>query len=1524
MAKGNSIAAAVLAAAGNPGAGGSGPSVAGGLSPLVASYSQQYSADVPYSPLPRPASVFLNGAFGPMQPIMAMPIDPPREDTHRPDPRRFQYPVGFNLATEPGTEGFRLAPYSVLRNLSRTYSVARSCVDKRKAEIVGLEWDIVPTDEAERSMVDDDKARADFEKRRAVVKEFFSHPDSDRAKYPTFKAWLSALLEDRFVIDAVAVHLVPPRKKGSGPFGSDIASLDLLDGALIRPNLSIRGSTPKPPSPAYSQFVWGVPRVDLTSVINEADAAELSEPVADYRADQMIYMMETPRDDSPYGMSCVEKALLPIQIGLARQSFQADFFTDGSVPAMFVYPGPDISTPQQIRQLQDALNAMSTDPSAKRRIIVLPADSKADPQKPVALADQFDEWIISQVSMPFGLTPMDLGVTPRVSAVQSPSESRELSQINSDKGSQTRVEPVCADLKDIIFDFVIQQLFKQKDMEFSWGLKDRGKNRQALIDQGVELVKVGGKTVDELRIDLGDAPYGLPETSTPLVYTATGAVPLAAVAAEEQPPVLAGAPQRPALPPGQAQQQGNQPPQVSDDDLTTPAHEAAQDLKDTPGNGGSKDAKADSGNDDKDDAAKKAVAAELEVLARYLKKGRDLSRFEPRSLPPESVAAAARALPSGVPAAVKAAATAAEAKARQEKRDKKLEATAAVVAAGLGAIVRSHKTDKLSLPHVIDQGVQVLADGYSKAIAEGSSDASGDYEDTPVIPDNGTAQQAAEGQRGFLTGFLQDIAGGLSSGLIGSRLGLYASTLWKAYNQSYGNTVMTAHPDYVIIWELGDNSDHCQPCLDRDGKEFTLDTLPGWPGDGGFGGTGILGQQNICAGGPRCRCSVRMVQGGQTVATGTNTQLPWAGDYYAQQNARITAARQQAAQARSDFLDSIPAPAAARAMTRDAFRHQVADAVNARIRAAGGYSGVSVEPQDVPAGLIAQMLPAGMEGAAGPNETPMSVREAADRMFASKSAVIDMTRAELAAVLGKALEDVAAPDGCPPASAEAVYQQLLENYRPEGIGWVRDCPWAGPCEVPLDDVDWDHLGSWAAAHDEAHVDRFEGRYRDGGEDVNPVVAVTVPGSPLAKVIDGHHRALARKRLGEPVTAYLGQLGTDSPTAAAWRTHLYQIHSGGDPLNKALGDEDPSRVAFLLIRAKNENGKLRYLLHLRTDGSWGLPGGHCHDGEVPWDAAVREAREELGTLPQVTPSAVWARPEGDHVTWTYLVDLPGTFAPSGDGGGETAGHGWFRRKDVEGLDLHPAMRRTWEELDFGEPDLGGRPVDFPKGGRPELAVLAGAAAARKEARGYELSPLSGMISLDVPDGLVEPVPGGVTDGHLTIVYLGKGLTDEVLAQACARAAAAAALVPGPLNGVISGRGTFEPSESSDGKVVVWAGITLPGAETLRAALEDLSASSFTQWSPHVTRAYVDEGDPLPDPVPPTPVTFTHLSVHRSDGKLFRFALGGTDQPGEPHQGDRSTCPCGTPVEYDEMNGWQHADGSISHDDGESVSDKMRGR
>ncbi len=167
--------------------------------------------------------------------------------------------------------------------------------------------------------------------------------------------------------------------------------------------------------------------------------------------------------------------------------------------------------------------------------------------------------------------------------------------------------------------------------------------------------------------------------------------------------------------------------------------------------------------------------------------------------------------------------------------------------------------------------------------------------------------------------------------------------------------------------------------------------------------------------------------------------------------------------------------------------------------------------------------------------------------------------------------------------------------------------------------------------------------------------------------------------------------------------------------------------------------------------------------------------------------------------------------------------------------------------------------------------AGRSVVRKDAATPGLTSRSGMISLDLPGGTITPVPGGLTDHHVTVVYLGPDVDDDAYAVACQRAASAAAAMPGPLAAEVGGIGSFPPSGSSDGKVPAWAGVVMPGAERLRDALADLSASEHTDWKPHVTLAYVDPGDPLPARVPCTPVTFTHLSVHRGDD-IARFPLG----------------------------------------------------
>jgi hypothetical protein len=157
----------------------------------------------------------------------------------------------------------------------------------------------------------------------------------------------------------------------------------------------------------------------------------------------------------------------------------------------------------------------------------------------------------------------------------------------------------------------------------------------------------------------------------------------------------------------------------------------------------------------------------------------------------------------------------------------------------------------------------------------------------------------------------------------------------------------------------------------------------------------------------------------------------------------------------------------------------------------------------------------------------------------------------------------------------------------------------------------------------------------------------------------------------------------------------------------------------------------------------------------------------------------------------------------------------------------------------------------------------------------LTKRSGMISLDLPAGLIPAVPGGLNDHHVTVVYLGKDLSDGDFAAACDRAEAAATAMAGPLVGSISGRGVFPPSASSDGQIPVFAEVELPGINVLHSRTRGLVRfRARISYHPHVTRMYAEPGDKLPAPLPYTPVTYTHLTVHRGDEQMaFPFGQRG---------------------------------------------------
>lgn len=535
------------------------------IPPAVAQYQQMVYGHSAGAPLPRDPMQFLAGTFTPLTPIEPVPINVPDTDSPddaRPAPRRREMPVGWNMPVGvPGSEGFKLASFGTLRMYADLYSIARACIQLRKNEIRGLEWDIMPTQEAERRMRGDAAAHRDFAERRAQVVKFFRKPDPD---YLSFGSYIDAIVEEMLVTDALSLYLHPTRKSGKGPFGSDVAALEIISGSTIRPLVNTRGGRVVPPSPGYQQYLYGVPRSDLMDILDgteDEQVKELGKPAKEYRGDQLIYAPYVQRSWTPYGFPPLERTLIPTITGLRKQQFQMDFFDEGTIPGNYISPGESLGwTPNQLQIWQNQNNAIAGDPAWKHKSIALPPGSKVFPMKPIEIADQSDEVIMTQICMGYDIEPMELGISPKVSMTQSPGASNQMAKASQDKQERKSTKPTLAFLTDI-FNVLIQDIWGQADMRFMFEGLEEDEDEDALVSRLVQMIQYGLSPIDEARIALGKSPYGLPITSDPVFVSPTaGMVPLGSIDPTTgkpmgtPPPAPVGAPPAPGGPPGAAGQ----------------------------------------------------------------------------------------------------------------------------------------------------------------------------------------------------------------------------------------------------------------------------------------------------------------------------------------------------------------------------------------------------------------------------------------------------------------------------------------------------------------------------------------------------------------------------------------------------------------------------------------------------------------------------------------------------------------------------------------------------------------------------------------------------------------------------------------------------------------------------------------------------------------------------------------------------------------------------------------------------------
>jgi hypothetical protein len=124
--------------------------------------------------------------------------------------------------------------------------------------------------------------------------------------------------------------------------------------------------------------------------------------------------------------------------------------------------------------------------------------------------------------------------------------------------------------------------------------------------------------------------------------------------------------------------------------------------------------------------------------------------------------------------------------------------------------------------------------------------------------------------------------------------------------------------------------------------------------------------------------------------------------------------------------------------------------------------------------------------------------------------------------------------------SSVVYNQLVEDYKPKDIEFVKHIPWVGPQEVPLTSIDFSNKDNWQASSEPDKVDKFANMMKNE-QFSKPIILVNNPSNDnKMSVVDGHHRALAAVKNNMPVSAYIGQVGSDG---GPWdKLHSKQVGS----------------------------------------------------------------------------------------------------------------------------------------------------------------------------------------------------------------------------------------------------------------------------------------------------------------------------------------------------------------------------------------------
>lgn len=555
------------------------------------------------TPLPRDEQYW--ALMGPGAPLYPSPLNSPNPATGQADPRRWQYPVSWNITQDTG----RLVDWSTLRHAAREVDLISQCIRVRRTEQSELEWDITLTRRTIEangitSTQDKNELLKKYTPQIARLIDFWSEPDKTNGF--SWAEWVEQVIHESLVTDAVSIY-------PQCTYGGKLLSLNLVDGSTVKPLLDERGNRPHPPAAAYQQWLYGFPRGEYTS--SDADDPDWSGA-----AGSLIYKPRFLRIESPYGYSPVEQALVSAELWLRRQQWMMAEYTQGTTPRMILKAAGVQYTPEQLRAYEDVLNDYYGGSTGNRHRIRLFPDG-FDPSLTEDAAERYkpdyDEFLVKLLCAHMDVQPQEIGFTPR-NGLGGAGHGESQESITYRKA----LRPTARWLVGIMNQISYAYLDMPRDLTFQFlGLDEEGETEADTLEE--KRYRSGRSTLNETRDAAGKPRYDFDEADKPMLVTERGVVFLEGSSKLVEPGELVTPVQAPPL-------QG--PPEGPDSDVdpsvpvvaareakeakqsessTTPATQAGAD-KDT--------AKADTPAD--------AAKAELAAYYRWAKKGGRSRPFE--------------------------------------------------------------------------------------------------------------------------------------------------------------------------------------------------------------------------------------------------------------------------------------------------------------------------------------------------------------------------------------------------------------------------------------------------------------------------------------------------------------------------------------------------------------------------------------------------------------------------------------------------------------------------------------------------------------------------------------------------------------------------------------------------------------------------------------------------------------------------------------------------------------------------------